>query len=541
MASGFRTSKRDRTNGRKALCLGASLLLWACALEAASISGTVTGADGEPFKGAFVQAQNVKTKITVSVLSDKSGNYQIEDLPAGDYDVGIRALGYKAEPHTGISLSAQQKATAQFSLQKSVVLWSDLSLYQAEKLLPDAPGKRVMMTDGTTPGRDSPCQICHSYQNKIAPYVRDESGWRGKVEYMVGAMGFTLGPGTIQEVNKHDQDALVSYLTALFGPNSILPQSPADKPEYKDTVHTFGDDAMNIVYVEYELPGPNRMPWSAVPDGKGNLWMPYYGDVNKIARLNELTGEVKEYRVPNAGTAGVHSIVPAPDGGAWFTEAAGRKLGHWDPRTEQITEYPDTGSKHTVRVGPHGTLCASGQLALFDPETGKFTDFPQRAYGVVIDGTGNCWFTEYSKAGKIGRIDASTAQLQTWNPPVVKDHTLWSRRIQIDSEGMIWFDESEGNQVVRFDPKAQTFKEYPLPGPLATPYAMNLDKNHDVWYASEYMDLIGRLNTTTGKVTEYPFPHAENTMREFFYDSKGRMWFATPANNKVGYFYLAQK
>lgn len=70
---------------------------------------------------------------------------------------------------------------------------------------------------------------------------------------------------------------------------------------------------------------------------------------------------------------------------------------------------------------------------------------------------------------------------------------------------------------------------------------MNLDKNHDVWYASEYMDLIGRLNTTTGNVTEYPFPHAENTMREFFYDSKGRMWFATPANNKVGYFYLAQK
>ena len=420
MTSGFRTSKRDRTNGRKALCLGASLLLWACALEAASISGTVTGADGEPFRGAFVQAQNLKTKITVSVLSDQSGNYRIEDLPAGDYDVGIRALGYKAEPHTGISLSGQPTATAHFNLQKSVVLWSDLSLYQAEKLLPDAPGKRVMMTDGTTTGRDSPCQICHSYQNKIAPYVRDESGWRGKVEYMVGAMGFTLGPGTIQEVNKQDQDALVSYLTSLFGPNSILPQSPADKPEYKDTVHTFSDDAMNIVYVEYELPGPNRMPWSAVPDGKGNLWMPYYGDVNKIAHLNELTGEVKEYRVPNAGTAGVHSIVPAPDGGAWFTEAAGRKLGHWDPRTEQITEYPDTGSKHTVRVGPHGTLCATGQLALFDSETGKFTDFPQRAYGVVFDGGGNCWFTEYSKAGKIGRIDASTAQLQTWNPPAVK-------------------------------------------------------------------------------------------------------------------------
>jgi hypothetical protein len=32
---------------------------------------------------------------------------------------------------------------------------------------------------------------------------------------------------------------------------------------------------------------------------------------------------------------------------------------------------------------------------------------------------------------------------------------------------------------------------------------------------------------------------AENTMREFILDAQGRMWFGTPANNKVGYFYLA--
>jgi streptogramin lyase len=40
-------------------------------------------------------------------------------------------------------------------------------------------------------------------------------------------------------------------------------------------------------------------------------------------------------------------------------------------------------------------------------------------------------------------------------------------------------------------------------------------------------------------VTEYPFPQAENTLREFYLDAQGRMWFGTPANNKVGYFYLA--
>jgi streptogramin lyase len=55
------------------------------------------------------------------------------------------------------------------------------------------------------------------------------------------------------------------------------------------------------------------------------------------------------------------------------------------------------------------------------------------------------------------------------------------------------------------------------------------------------MDVIGRLDPETGKVIEYPFPHAENSLRDFFMDDKGRMWFGSPANDKVGYFYLAGK
>jgi hypothetical protein len=54
-------------------------------------------------------------------------------------------------------------------------------------------------------------------------------------------------------------------------------------------------------------------------------------------------------------------------------------------------------------------------------------------------------------------------------------------------------------------------------------------------------DEVRRLNTTTGKVTEYPFPHSEITSREYFLDALGRMWYATPSNNKVGYFYLARQ
>ena len=66
------------------------------------------GPDGAPFRGAFVQARNAATKITMSVLSDNRGRYHLDDLAAGDYRLQIRAPGYKADAVSSVVLSAQQ-------------------------------------------------------------------------------------------------------------------------------------------------------------------------------------------------------------------------------------------------------------------------------------------------------------------------------------------------------------------------------------------------------------------------------------------------
>ncbi len=72
--------------------------------HAATITGTVQGPDGGALlKGAFVEAQNTKTKITVDVLSNKDGRYRVEKLPAGQYEVMIRAIGYQADSRKNYS------------------------------------------------------------------------------------------------------------------------------------------------------------------------------------------------------------------------------------------------------------------------------------------------------------------------------------------------------------------------------------------------------------------------------------------------------
>jgi virginiamycin B lyase len=496
----------------------------------ATVTGNVKGPDGTPFQGAFVQAVNAQTHITISVLSDKQGRYRVENLPAGEYQVRVRAVGLTADPRSAVNLSADQNASFEFALQKGTVRWSDLNLYQGKKLMPEGKGKETLSTN---------CFICHGFQTRMSSVRRDEAGWRDRVDYMRQSMAFQLS----ERINDEKANELVSYLNSTFGQDSAVPRSPADLPGYKDTVRPFSDEAMNIVYVEYDVSGSKGLPWSASPDKDGNFWMPYYGRGNEVARLNPKTGEVKHFLLPFEETAGVHSVVRASDGMVYFTEFALNKLAKLDPNTGKITEFPDPftmpdrrADKHTVRVDAKGNLWSSGSpLSKYDQETGKYTHFMEvpSSYGITFDKDGNVWFCVLQKDGKIGRIDAKTEKVTQWSPPTQGT----PQRLAIDSDGIVWFGERTGHKIGRFDPKTQTFKEFPLPGPSASPYAITVDKR-GVWYASTDQDLIGRLDPNTGKVIEYPFPHSEAMMREFFIDAEGRIWFATPTNNRVGYFYL---
>jgi virginiamycin B lyase len=513
----------------------------------ASILGIVKGPDGAPFQNAFVQAQNSKTKITTIVVSDSQGHYRIEKLPAGEYRVQIRAVGYKAEPQTGVNLAADQNVSFDFALQNGTVRWSDISVSQAKQLLPDTKGKNIFFSN---------CSVCHSFQTRLAAVSRDQDGYRDRIRYMEQAMHFSFTFSTPGRFDDEQGDELAAWLASSFGPDATLPKSPAAMPGYQDTLTNFDGDAAKIVFVEYDMPGPSRMPFSAVPAKDGSIWIPNFGTSNSITRMDPKTGRTEDFRVPTQGTAAIHSVFPAADGAVWTCQQGSNEIGRWDPTTKTITEYQDAylpgkertepgGEKHTCRVDPGGNVWATGSpLTRFDPETRKFThlfEVPLQAYGIEPDAEGNMWFTKQS-TNQIGKVDWKTLKVSYYTPPNSKklDHP-YPRRLAIDSNGIVWVGEYTAGLIDRFDPKTESFKEYMLPGFSPSPYAMGIDAQNNVWYSSFDQDVLGRLDHETGKITLYPFPHSENTIREFFRDSQGNMWYGTPSNNKVGYFYLAVK
>lgn len=523
-----------------------TLALLSCSsVYAAGFTGTVAGPDGTPFRGAFVQAQNAQTKITVSVLTDNAGRYAIKDLPQGDYSLNIRAPGYSAAPKSGFALTATQTATQDFKLASGKVAWTDISQYQGQVLFPSAQGNTILKGKDVLVAR---CFACHGFQSRMASFTHDIDAWRDRVNYMRGAMHFFLD--SQQPFTDQNAEDVTQYINLLFGKDSILPPSPADMPAYKSLVRNVSDEALKIVYVEYDIPAKNRMPWSAAQATDGSFWIPYYGAANRIGHLDPKTGAVEEFRVPNLDTAAIHSVVPADDGSVWLTQQGGNRLGRWDPKTKTITEFKDTylpgregvtsgGDKHTLRVDKQGRVWSTGRpFSMFDPKTGEYTKFMDvpTTYGLALDKDGNCWFTEYALNGKIGKVDAKTLKVTKYALPTEDGRP---RRIQVADDGTIWFAEFKSGMIGRFDPKTEKMTEFPLPGPEATPYALGLGRDGRVWYSSEHLDVIGALDPKTGRVAEYPLPRSENTMREFFPDKEGRLWFGSPANNKVGYFTLA--
>ena len=150
------------------------------------------GPDGSPFKGAFIEAKNATTKITVNVLSAPDSRYRVENLPEGEYELRVHAIQYKAEPHLGVKLAAADKVSVDFELQNGMVRWSDLSGYQGKQLLPEGKGKQLI---------ERQCFACHMFQSRMAAVRRDKDGWEQAVNFMRTAMHSRLGDAL------NDQDA----------------------------------------------------------------------------------------------------------------------------------------------------------------------------------------------------------------------------------------------------------------------------------------------------------------------------------------------
>jgi hypothetical protein len=107
-------------------CIGAAVLLCVLLLLAATsvaqvttttIYGTVTDATGASLAGAQVTVTSTETNLSRTAPTNTQGEYRIEFLPVGTYEVEVKAEGFRKYVQKGIVMQVNQSARVDAKLE----------------------------------------------------------------------------------------------------------------------------------------------------------------------------------------------------------------------------------------------------------------------------------------------------------------------------------------------------------------------------------------------------------------------------------------
>ncbi len=126
---------------------------------AAVISGTVTDASGAVVGDAAVQAKNLGSSATQTVMTDAQGRYRLPDLGIGDYELQVSKAGFQTTVRSGITLSVGSQPVVDFTLavgqaQQTVTVQGEVEQVQTESTAVGALVDQTQMRELPLNGRN---------------------------------------------------------------------------------------------------------------------------------------------------------------------------------------------------------------------------------------------------------------------------------------------------------------------------------------------------------------------------------------------------
>jgi streptogramin lyase len=499
--------------------------------NALTLSGQVSSAQEATMEGVIVSAKKEGSTATVSVVSDDKGHYSFPDgrLEPGRYAISIRAIGYNLDGPKSVDVAANG-STADLKLVKTKNLSNQLS--NAEWLI-SAPGPDQIKTNLLG------CTSCHTYQ-RIFTSTHDPDEFL----QVFKRMG-TYSPGSTPN---HPQPLLPgprgerapigakeARPTAEWLASVNLSQTETRNFELKTLPRPKGR-ATHVIYTEYDLPRKEAQPHDVIVDKDGIVW---YSDfaAQFAGYLDPKTGKATDIPIPvlkpEQPKGNLEIELDTDQKGVWLALMYQAGIAKIDRQTKEVTMYPfpkewQSPSTQASMVSPQysgvdGKVWTNNQeyhhMYRLDLASGQFENVgPSKgpdgkqipAYGMPPNHQNDVYQLEFGGT-RIGLRDAKTGTTMIYPTPMA---TSRPRRGQVDGQNRLWFAEYQGNAFGMFDPKTAKITEYPLPTKWGNPYDVVPTKDAaEVWTGSMSNDLVARLETKTGTVTEYLMPRPTNIRR----------------------------
>jgi virginiamycin B lyase len=112
-------------------------------------------------------------------------------------------------------------------------------------------------------------------------------------------------------------------------------------------------------------------------------------------------------------------------------------------------------------------------------------------------------------------------RVREWDVPTLgsRPHDALAAR-----DGSLWWSGQYTMRLGRLDTRTGQMKEFPTG--KATPHGLIDDRDGNVWYTGININVIGKLDPKTGQYTEYPMPAPDaRGPHTPIFDQKGILWF----------------
>lgn len=559
----------------RACAAACGVLGMAASAQAATLSGTVATAAGEPLAGALVTLWNAEKNRKETVYTDAAGHYTLQSGFTGGLVLRARAP-YHRDANQPLTVAADDVLHADFALER-IVSAQELS----ETLSASAHAAALPFQDAATRLTFiSQCTYCHQQGNSLTRFPHSEDEWDATIWRMEGYNAY---------LTYREHRDIRDLLLAGFDGQPVSAQQ----------THPYSPELAYARVEEWHAAGPLSFLHDTMVGQDGKLYGIDEGN-DEVFILDRETGEIGVEKMPVTdevvggnfrglqlpigiftGRHGPHSGAQISDGRMFFTGALSSNLIMFNPATREWKLYPIPQGflwrkglySHTIRADKDDklwfTVLISNTVMKFDPQSETFTEialphngalrwitdwfiglvlkivsfFPEQnfqlalshhkwmnggreiaswPYGIDINPVdGGIWYSKLL-ANKIGHIDPQTLTVTEYDVP----HS-GPRRMRFDADGMLWIPSFDEGKLMRFDPRSKTFESIDLPllapNEYEVPYALNVDAHGDVWIATNNSDRVLRYIPAEKRFVAYPMPNRVIWFRDFEFTEDGRV------------------
>jgi virginiamycin B lyase len=301
-------------------------------------------------------------------------------------------------------------------------------------------------------------------------------------------------------------------------------------------VSTEGVFSAGSTIQEYFVPSGSH-PHDVAPAPDGSVWY-VAQNLGELGQLDSGTGRIERIKLGEKSRP--HGVIVGPDGAPWITDGGLNAIVRVDPVTKAVRVFPlpsgrgganlNTATFDKRRVlwftgqsGVYGRLdLTTGQVEVFDAPKGT------GPYGIAATPDGTVYYA--SLAGSyIARLDSDTGVATVIEPPTPRQG---ARRVWTDSKGKIWVSEWNVGQLGRYDPVANTWKEWRIPGKNPGAYAVYVDDQDKVWVSDFGANAFVRFDPTTERFESFPLPSGNAQVRQLL-GRPGEVWGAESGGDKL--------